>query len=257
MTSKTLEMQNKAPKTSFLKRHRLKLIGVAVFLLLSTQMPLLGYLGRVVVSVLTFGISSTTVKSIEVQTDWFMRYFTGPPSDAEMIAFFREHQQEFERMADIGTNKSRCDQDQECARIATNLNLGASSAALPHAPNLACRSLPQPKGYGMQFCHSQEYYLSVEPQDWWKSNNNKIEAWEKSYVYVAPHIPAERLGLNPRFYPHDPAEVMRRRCYLVEQLDTIPAELEAKPDDYKDCAARHIGGQWFIRFYPITKNPKN
>lgn len=232
-------------------------------------MPLLGYLWRVTLSVLTFGVSTTTVKSIEMQTAWFKRYFTGPPSDAEMIAFFQAHQKEFERMAYIDTNKIHCSSDTECARIATILKLRGGHASISDGPNLACRSLPQPKGYGMQFCNSKEYNLNnIEPQDWSDgrdihidNNNGQIKAWEKTYVYVAPRIPAEQLGLNPKTYPHDPVEIMRRGCYgnIVDSLDTIPSGLKRSPLQggwaYPNCAARHIVGQWFIKLRPVMSPP--
>ena len=260
MTSETLAMQNKAPGTSFLKRHRLKLIGVAVFLLLSTQMPLLGYLGRVVLSVLTFGVSSTTVKSIEVQTDWFKRYFTGPPSDAEMIAHFRAHRADLERLAYLMATQGFChDRErkqpgQECSRIEQRIGMrGGMEGTM--VDNSAFR---HPRSHICGFpCKVQDYnFILKEPRQWWRTQNSDIEAWEKELVYVPPLLPPERFGLDAS-YPTDPVEVMRRNCYgnLVTSLYTIPAELERDPGSwgYPHCAVRHIEGQWFIKLSPSVK----
>lgn len=277
MTSETLEMQNKemqnkAPGTSFLKRHRLKLIGVAVFLLLSTQMPLLGYLGRVVVSVLTFGVSSTTVKSIEVQTDWFKRYFTGPPSDAEMIAHFRAHRADLERLAYLFATEGCAGkagpeytyiEHPECARIERQIGMrgGLEGTSLL---NSAFRD-PRSRTCGAP-CYVQAFnFILKEPQDWWHGrdihvdgSDGEIEAWEKQLVYVPPLLPPERFGLDAG-YPTDPIEVMRRNCSggLVHSLDTIPAQLKKDPGNwgYPNCAVRHIGGQWFITLKPMMSPP--
>lgn len=256
MTNMVPEIEGGASKAPFFKKHRLKLAVVA-FLVLCYFVPLLGYLWRLGESVVEHGVSRQTLTDFDHHTDWFIRYFTGPMSDAEMIAFFSKYRSEFERMAYIGTNKSRCDEDDECSKIAAKLGLRVGFASLPNYPNYACQLLPQPKGYGQQFCASQEYYLNIEPQNWWRSRNDSVEAWEKSYIYVAPTLPAERFGLNSKDFPSTPIEIIRHDCYLVGAIDVIPSYLNVNPDGANDCAARQIDGQWFLSLFPHVKNTKN
>lgn len=246
-----------AARAPFWKRHPKKLIALAVFLALCTQMPILGYLERVFLSVALFGFSQTTVKTIEDYNDWFMRYFTGPPSDAEMIAHFRKHRAEFERLAYLQAtqgychNKERERPGQECTRLESKVGMRGGTSG-PILVNSALGPRTGPCGFP---CRTQNFrYTHKERQQWRGTKNPEIEGWEKELVYVPPLLPAERFGLDPKGYPTDSLSAMRRECFWLDSLDSIPPELEAKPGDnaYPNCAARHIDSQWFLRLKPYT-----
>lgn len=256
MTHQASEAPEQIATPPFWKRHPKKLIVLAVFLALCSQMPLWGYLERVFLSVVLFGYSQTTVKAIEEQNDWFNRYFTGPPSDAEMISHFRKHRAEFEQLAYLQAtqgychNKERERPGQECTRLERIVGMQAGLTSI-FLGNSALRSCSKPYSfpctYGLVF-----RYTHKERQQWRGTMNPKIESWEKELVYAPPLLLADQFRLNPLHDPHDSMSAMRRECFWKESLDSIPPELEANPGDhaYPKCAARHIEGQWFLRLTP-------
>jgi hypothetical protein len=237
------------------KRFRLWLVGITAFMILCYLIPLLGYMWRIGTSMVEHGFSQQTSAAIMRHTIWLKSYFTGPPNDDDLIDFFRQHQAEFERMAYLATTEGKgchAGKQTECHRIAERLDIRAGDSN-PVVTNSACSLLPPLLGYGKHFCHSQEYEFNIEHQDWWRSKSRQVEAWTKSYIYVLPALPAERFGYDPKNFPHDPVEIMRRHCYIETLLDTIPDRLNANPTGTTDCAVRHIDGQWFIRLRPIIK----
>lgn len=255
MTDQTSEMP--VAKPPFWKRHPRKLIVLAVFLLLCSQMPLLGYLGRVFQSVLDFGFSPTAKGELEKHTDWFKRYFTGPPSDAEMIAHFKKHRVEFERLAYLTVTQGFCHgrererPGQECTKLEEKVGMRGGLYYRFHLSNSALRD---PRSRTCFFpCGVQDFdYPNMEWQQWWGTKNPKIETWSKELIYVPPLLPAELFGLDPKSYPTDLITAVRKGCFLKESLDSIPPELEADPGFAGEpkCAVRHIEGQWFLKLNP-------
>jgi len=255
--SKINKPRNNNVPIPFWERNKWKLVGAAIILLISTQIPLLGYLERVTLSVLTFGVSKATVESIEVHTDWFKRYFTGPLSDEAMISRFRSHRTDLERMAYIFALQGDCgrrQQEKECSGIEqrVGMRVGMEGRMVGNS------ALRQPGSRTCHFpCMVQTFRIVLqEPQQWWRTKNSKIEAWEKVLIYVPPLLPDTNLGLDEKGYPTDTVEVMRRICFgnIVDTLDVIPSGLDRDPGNwgYPNCAARHVDGQWFIKLRPIV-----
>lgn len=232
-------------------------IKLLIVLLVLYFTPLLGYVWRLGEAVVEHGFSHQTLVVMARHTDWFKRYFTGPPSDDEMIAFFHKQRADLERAAYLYAHNGYCHHNdalpyrQECEqlqeRTGTRVGLGTASVhnSIYRDPKYTC-------GPG---CNVQEhYFFDVEEQDWWRSWNTKIKAWRKSLEYVPPLLPAEYFGLDPKDYPNDPVKVMRRHCHPRDSLDSVPSEIEKESLLDYECAVRHIEDQWFIVLRPVVKN---
>ncbi len=252
MTNPASEASDQIDGQPFWKRHPI-LIGLALFLFLNSQMPLFGYLEGVVLNMFEIGI----INAIEKQNDWFVRYFTGPPSDAEMIANFNKHRAKFERLVHLQLYHGYCHHQEqlhpgsECARLEKDVGMRASLSSQLHFSNSALQH-PSITICGTP-CYAQEFdYSHKQLQQWFGTKNPKIETWEKFLLYVPPLVPAERFGLDPKGYPPDSLSAISKKCHIKDTLDSIPPELEADPGDhaYPNCAVRHIDGQWFLMLEP-------
>jgi hypothetical protein len=255
MTKQSTEVPTQIPKPPLWKRHHKKLIALVVLSMLCIQIPLLGYVGRVFLSVMQFGVGQSSFKALQEHTDWFMRYFTGPPSDAEMIAHFKKHRANFERLAYITITQGYCfdlerrKPGQECTQLEKEVEMktGISQITLI---NSAFRPRTGPCGTP---CQVQEYFYSgKEWQQWLGTKNPKINTWEKNLIYVPPLLPAEQFALDLGRYPANSLNAIRKACFMKQSLDSIPTELEAKPGShaFPNCAVRHIEGQWFLKLTP-------
>lgn len=254
MTKKSFERPNPLNRPPFWKRHPKKLIVFFVILTLCIQIPLAGYFFRIILSVIKFDFTQVSINAIKEHTDWFVRYFTGPPSDADMISHFKKHRVDFERLATITVTQGYCfnlerkQPGQECTQLENKvgMKMGISQITLI---NSAFRPRAGPCGTP---CQVQVFYFEREWQQWLGTKNSTIESWEKQLIYAPPLLPAERFGLDPAGYPEDSLNAMRKECFMKQSLDSIPPELEANPGShaFPNCAVRHIEGQWFLKLTP-------
>jgi len=242
----------------FLGRHKWKFVVVLVSVL-CYQIPLLGYLWRVTESLATLGLSQASLSAIENHTDWFKRYFTGPPSDAEMIAFFRAHRADMDRLAYILATEGYCfnlvekNPSHECGVIEQRLGL----SGWPWGSNFANSALRNPKSRTCGGpCQGQSYSFTLqEPQQWRGTTHSYITGWQKTFIYVPPLVSAERFGLSPEQFPSDPVKAVAKHSYIKQSLDSISAELDANPDGYKESAVLHIDDGWFLGLNAIVERP--
>jgi hypothetical protein len=196
-------------------------------------------------SVAATGLSRETARSIARDSEWFLRFFTGPPSDAEMKAFFERNRPAFERLAYLYAT-SQCEPGPEtptCKALAEQLGVfvyssnGAPNTVYPQSREIPCRSA----------CDVQEYIFLSESQNWWRSTNSRISSWHKRLVYVPPLLPAQMFGLDPNQYPDDRDEVLRRRCYFPRlSLDMPVPQLEDEPSYSDGCGFSPIGDGWYL-----------
>jgi hypothetical protein len=191
-----------------------------------------------------------------VQTTWFKRYFTGPQSDEEMIAFFYAHRAEMDRLATIVATEGYCvnlvreTPNHECWQIENKLALEDGPSG-PTFPNSVFRH-PESKKCGQQ-CMGQSYsFILNEWQQWKGTTHPNIVGWEKSYQYVPPLKSAEYFGLRAEKFPTDPIKAAMKFSYLKNTLDVIPIELDKDPEGHKEIALRHIVDGWFIKLSPIV-----
>jgi len=220
--------------------------------------PLVGYLWRVGTAVSEHGFSQETLSEIARHTNWLKRYFTGPPTDKEMTEFFYRHRTDLERSAFIFSRYGYCHHSstsghkQECERMQERTRTKVGLAG-PILINSAYRAVNRKCGHE---CYVQVHiFYEMEPQNWWRSWNGGIKAWQKSLLFVPPLKSAALFGLNPNRYPDDPLEVMRRNCIVKDTLNFVPPELENKEAAYliDGCAVKHIEGNWFIALRPVIK----
>lgn len=237
-------------------------IKLLIVVLVLYYTPLLGYVWRLGEAVAEHGFSRQTLPAMARHTDWFKRYFTGPSSDDDMIAFFHRHRADLERAAYFYAHHGYCHNrqtpadKQECEQLQERTGMRVFGSRT--LPNTVYRRSEQ--GCGADCDVQDHYFHDMEPQDWWRSWNGEIKAWQKSLLYVPSLMPADLLGYNPKHYPDDPLEVMRRDCYRKNSLDSVPPELEKIEDApllNDKCATRHIEGQWFIVLRPVVKSWKN
>ena len=247
------------PKSSVPNRLKKYLRWIALLIVALTLYltPLSGYFWRVGNAIVQYGFSQKTLTTISKHTGWFKRYFTGPPSDSELIAFFGQHRPDLERAAYFYAHHGYCHHNdnltyrRECEQLQerTRMQVGLGGVIVD---NSIYRYRKSPCGSG---CYVQEhYFFDLEPQDWWRSRNREIKAWRKSLVYVPPLLLAEKLGLDSKSHPNDPLELMTRKCHLKASLDSVPPEIEKSSLLEGQCAVRQIEGQWFIQLRPVTNN---
>jgi hypothetical protein len=235
------------PQKAFrwLKKSDKRFAVFVLALLFLYHVPLIQYFWRVGNSVAATGLSRETARSIASDSEWFLRFFTGPPSDAEMKAFFERNRPAFERLAYLYAT-SQCDPGPEtptCKVLAEQL--GVSVYAFTHVNNTAytqSREIPCRSA-----CKIQEYSPLTETQNWWRSTNSSIDYWEKKFLYVPPLLPAQAFGLDPNHHPAERDEVVRRLCrYPRYSLDIPVPELEAEPVYADECGYRPLGDGWYL-----------
>jgi len=229
----------RAPKWS----RRCAMVVVTLFLLY--QVPIIEYLWRVGASLADTGFSRKTAQRLARDSDWFIRYFTGPPSDTEMRAFFEKNRPTFERLAYLYAT-AQCEpgpEDKTCKELAQQL--GVFVFTVDYVKNTI---YPQSqRDYCFPACAVQNYALLEEAQNWWRSTNTGISSWEKQLYYVPPLLPAQPLGLNPKEFPAERDEVMRRLCrYPGASLDTLVPELERERYYSDACGYRSLGDGWYL-----------
>jgi len=178
-------------------------------------------------SVFEHGASRQTWVDIKAHGDWLLRFFSGPPSDAAMRAFFQQHQAEFERLA-YWRATGQCpvgDCDQIEARLGIVHGWGGEVS------NSAWR--PRWRRYCGAACKIQAYALRQRDQDWWRNTNPRIKGWYKGYLFVPPLLPGSELG-EANTLPTDRDQYLRSQGhYLQTSLDQPVPELLAE-ETYSD-----------------------
>jgi hypothetical protein len=227
---------------------RRKWLVVALIVAVFYWIPLGEYLLSVGRSVFDHGISSQTVKEIGWHNNWLKRYFTGPPSDDEMRAFFQKHRASFERMAYLFATE-QCAYGYHppspvnaCAPIEKQIGVGL--VGIMDVGNSAFR--PPLRVQCGAPCQIQLYRPYLRYQDWWRNSNPAIEAWSKEFIYIPPLLPASALGLKGD-YPTDRNEAMRRFCrFPKKSLDLPVPEILAETLYSDDCGYFELGEGWYV-----------
>jgi hypothetical protein len=165
-------------------------LAVAATLFLLYWLPLIDFVWLVGRSLYQHGVSHQARHEIRGHADWFGRFFTGPPSDAAMIAFWQRNRADFDRMAELFVT-GRCqfgytpmDYD-PCSPLEDRLGVDIGTAFTVMNSAYAPRALlvcDTP-------CLAQTYRLRQRPQDWWRNTNPNIKAWVRSWVWVPPLLP--------------------------------------------------------------------
>jgi hypothetical protein len=188
------------------------------------------------------GISLQTWHHWQEHHAWLMRFFTGPPSDAEMLSFFRQHKQDFDRLAYWHGHCIFYFRGDECTPIETRLGLSSSSEGVAmnasFNPQLPARCRPH--------CDIQGYQFALRSQNWWRNTNLKIHSWSKLLIYIPPLVPGPMVGLDSS-YPTERDEAMRRHCrYPKASLDYPLPELMAAKYYVDGCGYFPLGEGWYL-----------
>jgi hypothetical protein len=235
------------PQKAFrwLKKSDKRFAVFVLALLFLYHVPLIQYFWRVGNSVAATGLSRETARSIARDSEWFLRFFTGPPSDAEMKAFFERNRPAFERLAYLYAT-SQCEPgvgEKACEAQAEQLGFSVftlgylKNSIYPQSQEIPCGSA----------CKLQRFSPLTEPQNWWRSTNSSIDYWDKRFLYVPPLLPAEQFGLSSQDFAAERDEVVRRLClYPRTSLDFLVSELEAEPVYADECGYRPLGDGWYL-----------
>lgn len=229
-------------------------LAIAATLFLLYWLPLIDFAWVVGRSVYQHGVSRQSWEKIGWHADWFRRFFTGPPSDAEMIAFWHRHRADFDRMAELYVT-GRCQfgytpmDNAPCAPLEDRLGVDISPVFTVTNSAYARRAL---KVCGAP-CQAQAYRLRQRPQDWWRSTNLNIKAWVKSWLWVPPLLPGPELGLSAD-EPTERDEAIRRYCgYRKTSLDRPIPELLAEEFQTDECGYRPLGNGWYLELSAYFK----
>jgi hypothetical protein len=217
---------------------------------LTYYMPPFACAWRVGSSLHEHGIAPRAWREIERHADWLLRYFTGPPSDAELIAYWRRHRLAFEQLAWLYA-ADRCDADgqrqkpiAQCQQLMKQL--GVTILSSPLIPNSDCNALLHPHPGHKLSCPTQDFYLHIEPQNWWRNTSVHIARWEKGLSFIPPLHDPLPLGLDST-YPVERDEVMRRQCRnRLSSLDRPNAERLKSDYAPQECAFRPLGDGWYL-----------
>ena len=217
---------------------------------LTYYMPLFDCAWRVGNSLYEHGIAPRAWRQIVRHADWLLRYFTGPPSDAELIAYWRRHRLAFQQMAWLYA-ADRCDGNgnreipiEQCQRLMQQL--GVTIFSSPLTPNSDCNAMLYPHPGHILPCRVQTYLLHIETQNWWRNTNLNISSWEKRLMYIPPLLDPRLFGLGPT-YPTERDEVMRRQCYNHRSsLDRPTPQQLAANYASEECAFRPLGDGWYL-----------
>ncbi|WP_215781981.1 hypothetical protein [Paludibacterium sp. B53371] len=186
-----------------------------------------------------------------VQSDFakFRRFYTGPPTDAEVIAFWTRHRQQLAQMVALHT-AGKCHGGypvvpyDDCAKI--GMAIGVAFIALDHLAN----SVHAPSHHCRVGCQIIFFTLPYEQSDWWRNTNRHIAAWRKRLAYIPPLLPPEALGLN-RKLTTDRNQVMQHWCrHQRPSLDRPLPEQFAAEYAPEECAFRAMGAGWYLLLEP-------
>lgn len=229
-------------------------------------MPLLGYFGRLMDTLernlFRDGSVGLIAHDLQEDTLWFKRYFTGPPSDAEMISLWRRGYKDFEWMAkathSTGLACARLIEwgNSKCADMAEKYDV---SLYVPDWDRWVPNSVYRVSGCGFLdlSCADLKFKLRSEPQDWREYELEHVAVWEKTLVRMVETRPAGELGLNPEDYPDDPMERARHSCFLAPSLDTVSDEIFQRIKENRlrqFCVIRQLDERWFLMLTPILRN---
>lgn len=232
---------------------RIVAVVILIFLLLSCYMPLPGYLARVGAALIEHGFSSNTLERIYSHSRWLKRYFTGPPSDREMVAFLESNREALERIAVLEI-MGLCRDDEnlidngfqpkgECGALLNKLDLWVGPTSTSFHNSIYNIQGGQRVGNATGGARISR---KIEPQDWISAKGNQIKYWQKAYVYVPPLI-------KTNFASNDLLKLFEANNLILDSLDTPPKRIEANPYLH-DCAVRQVDKNWYLELCAVPKN---
>lgn len=187
-------------------------------------------------------------RRIDVWNRWVRRFFDGPPSDDEMIAFLDAHRADLERLVILAYIEGEHHMNSKEKRAPTSEELGEKAAL---EKNLGVRAhmggtryLMTNKFYGYPYHYMG---VSVDPYDsfyflWARSNRFLI----KRIVYVPDIADSSEEFKGAR---RGRVDSLFSYCSVVENTDGKIAEVSPY-NDYKfgNCVVREIDAHWYIVF---------
>ncbi|BEV71609.1 hypothetical protein THUN1379_10910 [Paludibacterium sp. THUN1379] len=188
---------------------------------------------------------------LAVQSDFakFRRFYTGPPTDAEVIAFWTRHRQQLAQMVALDL-AGHCTQGiplepyDACELIGRQI--GVHFIRMYWLPNsIYAQSHNCPRG-----CYMWLFTLPYYESDWWRNTNSQIASWRKRLVYIPPLLPPASVGVDD-FYPAERDQAMRLECqYQSTALDRPLPEQLAATYPQEVCAFRPLGDGWYLLLEP-------
>jgi hypothetical protein len=236
---------------------RRKWLVLALIVAAFYWIPLGEYLLSVGRSVFDHGISSQTVKEIGWHNNWLKRYFTGPPSDDEMRAFFQKHRASFERMAYLFATEQCVSTDDTTPQVNTCEVLGKEMGVQLMYGGTVQNSIYRQQGHRIcNFpCQIQRYEIMTRDQNWWRNTNPDITAWIKSFIYIPPLHPNQASDSQNQ-YPADRDAVMQRKCrFPKNSLDRPIPELMEQDGYSDDCGYFALENGWYVSLWASYRMP--
>lgn len=202
------------------------------------EIPILGYLWRVGESIIDARSGEDLFRRVGGSTRWFMRFFTGPRKDQEMIEFLREHRAQLERAAIACLKSNHCprsggsipEQQELFETLSIKITFGGSTYS---------RSVYRHRTSGAYGESDGTEALRFSPADegahWWRGSKY---LWYKDYLYV-PSLFPDKDGSD------DPLREGLLLRVSESALDIIPRDVEN--GGFGDCMYRRIDKSWFIQ----------
>lgn len=210
--------------------------------------PLGSYLWDMGTTLVQYGVSRQAWPEYGRHSDWLLRFFTGPPSDAEMRRFFERYRADLNRIVTL-YYAEQCVFDYHpptpfnaCLPIAHKIGV----KLYPKWRVLNAAGRPRYRQVCSSPCDALSFNFRERTQNWWRNTNPVITGWIKSLLYIPPLVPYPGVSGEP--LTRD--EVIRRECqYPRASLNTPLPEIMAEADYSDNCGYFPLGDGWYVVLY--------